>query len=77
MLSGQLTEQRRRPAALALSGAVDPHSLRYALFLAPAAALGFLLARPLGKHLDARRTRITAMALALTGATVLLVRQFG
>ena len=64
-------------AALALAGSVDPHSLRYALFLAPAAALGFLLARPVGRRLDVRRTRITAMALALTGAAILLVRQFG
>ncbi|HEX6356666.1 hypothetical protein [Actinophytocola sp.] len=64
-------------AAAALAGSVDLHSPRYALFLALAAALGFLLARPFGKHLDVRRTRITAMGLALTGAATLLVRQFG
>jgi uncharacterized membrane protein YfcA len=63
--------------ALAVSGSVDFHNLRYALFLAPAAALGVTLARPLGKHLDVRRTRFTAMGLAVTGAVILLVRQFG
>ena len=50
--------------------------MRYALFLAPAAAVGVLLARPIGKHLDVRRTRIAAMLLALTGAAMLLVQQF-
>lgn len=63
-------------AALTVSGSVDLHNLRYALFLAPAAALGVLLARPIGKHLDVRRTRLTAMTLALAGAMVLLVQQF-
>jgi uncharacterized membrane protein YfcA len=63
--------------ALTVSGSVDFHTLRYALFLAPAAALGVVLARPVGKRLDVRRTRITAMALAVTGAGILLVRQFG
>lgn len=62
---------------LALSGEVDTHNLRYALFLTPAAAVGILLARPLATHLDVRRTRNTAMALALTGAAILLVQQFG
>jgi uncharacterized membrane protein YfcA len=62
-------------AALVFSGAVDTASLRYALFLAPAAALGFVLARPVGRRLDVRRTRLVAMAMALTGAAILLVRQ--
>jgi uncharacterized membrane protein YfcA len=62
--------------ALTLFGSVDLHNLRYALFLAPAAAVGVLLARPVGRRLDVRRTRITAMALAVTGAAILLVRQF-
>lgn len=63
-------------ASLAFFGSVDVHNLRYALFLAPAAALGVVLARPVGRRLDVRRTRITAMTLALTGAAILLVRQF-
>lgn len=62
---------------LALSGEVDTHNLRYALYLTPAAAIGIALARPLAKHLDVRRTRNTAMGLALTGATILLIQQFG
>jgi uncharacterized membrane protein YfcA len=61
---------------LAVSGSVDLHNLRYALFLAPAAAVGVLLARPVGRRLDVRRTRITAMALAVTGASILLAHQF-
>lgn len=63
-------------ATLLFFGSVDTHNLRYALFLAPAAALGVLLARPVGRRLDVRRTRITAMALALAGAAILLVHQF-
>jgi uncharacterized membrane protein YfcA len=63
-------------AALTFSGAVDTANLRYALFLAPAAALGVVLARPVGRRLDVRRTRVVAMAMALIGATILLVRQF-
>jgi uncharacterized membrane protein YfcA len=63
-------------AALTISGSVDLHNLRYALFLAPAAAAGVLLARPIGRHLDVRRTRQAAMGVALAGAALLLVRQF-
>ncbi len=62
--------------ALTIAGSVQLADLRYALFLAPAAALGVVLARPLGRRLDVRRTRIAAMALAMTGATILLVEQF-
>jgi uncharacterized membrane protein YfcA len=62
--------------ALTLSGSVDPRELRYAVFLAPAAALGVALARPVGRRLDVRRTRITAMVLASTGAAILSLRQF-
>lgn len=62
---------------LAVSGEVDLHNLRYALFLTPAAVLGIVLARPIGKYLDVRRTRNAAMGLAVTGAAILLVQQFG
>lgn len=62
--------------ALTVSGSVDLHNLRYALYLAPAAALGLVLARPIGKRLDVRRTRIAAMTVALVGAAILCVRQF-
>lgn len=62
--------------ALTIGGAVHLEDLRYALFLVPAAALGVLLARPVGKLLDIRRTRIAATILSLAGATVLAVQQF-
>lgn len=63
-------------AALTLAGAVRAADLRYSLLLVPAAAVGFLLARPVGRRLDVRRTRIAAMAMSVTGAAVLVVQQF-
>ncbi|WP_221351952.1 sulfite exporter TauE/SafE family protein [Streptomyces beigongshangae] len=63
-------------AALAATGAVGAHSLRRGALLAPAALAGLLLSRPLGRHLDVRRTRAVAMAVSVAGATVLVVRQF-
>ncbi|MBK1783261.1 sulfite exporter TauE/SafE family protein [Prauserella cavernicola] len=62
--------------ALAFAGAVTVDSLSYAALLAPAAALGVALARPLGHRLDVRRTRAVAMVLAVTGAAILTVQQF-
>lgn len=62
--------------ALSIGGSVHLEDLRYSLFLAPAAALGVVLARPIGRHLDVRRTRIAAMSMAVVGATVLTVQQF-
>lgn len=53
------------------------HNLRHALFLAPAAVPGIVLARPIGRYLDVTRTRNAAMALAVTGAAMLFVQQFG
>ncbi|MFF5987304.1 sulfite exporter TauE/SafE family protein [Prauserella flavalba] len=63
-------------AALAVTGSVTGESLGYALLLAPAAALGVALARPLGRRLDVRRTRVVAMLLAVAGAATLTVQQF-
>jgi uncharacterized membrane protein YfcA len=63
-------------AALAVTGSVRFDALRYALFLAPAAAAGLLLARPVGRRLDVPRTRIVAAVVSLTGAAVLAVQQF-
>jgi uncharacterized protein len=63
-------------AALALAGTVRVADLWYALLLVPAATLGFLLARPVGRRLDVRRTRLAAMAMSVTGAAVLAVQQF-
>ncbi len=62
--------------ALTIGGSVHLEDLRYSLFLAPAAAVGVVLARPIGRHLDVRRTRIAAMTMAVAGATVLTVQQF-
>jgi uncharacterized membrane protein YfcA len=62
--------------ALTIGGSVHLADLRYSLFLAPAAALGVVLARPVGRYLDVRRTRIAAMTMAVAGATVLTVQQF-
>ncbi|MFI6028150.1 sulfite exporter TauE/SafE family protein [Amycolatopsis magusensis] len=62
--------------ALAIAGVVHAETLRYSAFLAPAAAAGVLLARPLSRWLDPDRTRWIAMALAVTGAATLTVRQF-
>ncbi|QFU88488.1 sulfite exporter TauE/SafE family protein [Amycolatopsis sp. YIM 10] len=62
--------------ALAVAGVVHLETLRYSALLAPAAAAGVLLARPLSRHLDESRTRGVAMALAVAGAVTLTVQQF-
>ncbi|MFD3735880.1 sulfite exporter TauE/SafE family protein [Streptomyces sp. NPDC058632] len=63
-------------AALGAAGAVGAGTLRSTVLLAPAAAAGVLLARPLSRRLDVRRTRAVAMVLAVAGASVLVLRQF-
>ncbi|MBM7439641.1 sulfite exporter TauE/SafE family protein [Streptomyces sp. HB132] len=63
-------------AALTAAGAVGAHALRGAVLLAPAAVAGVLLSRQLTHRLNARRTRIAATALAIAGASVLVVQQF-
>lgn len=62
--------------ALTFAGSVQAADLWYALLLVPAAAVGFVLARPIGRRLDVPRTRMAAMALSLTGAALLAVQQF-
>ncbi|WP_307796268.1 sulfite exporter TauE/SafE family protein [Amycolatopsis sp. 195334CR] len=62
--------------ALAVAGVVHVETLRYSAFLAPAAAAGVLLARPVSRHLDEGRTRGAAMVLAVAGAVTLTVQQF-
>ncbi|MFD8523405.1 sulfite exporter TauE/SafE family protein [Streptomyces capillispiralis] len=62
-------------AALAAAGAVGAHTLQRTALLAPAAAAGVLLARPLTRRLNADRTRTAAMALAVAGAVILVARQ--
>ncbi|MCX2925036.1 sulfite exporter TauE/SafE family protein [Streptomyces sp. NEAU-W12] len=63
-------------AALGSAGAVGAGALRSTVLLAPAAAAGVLLARPLARRLEVRRTRAVAMVLAVAGASVLVLRQF-
>ncbi|MEU1483039.1 sulfite exporter TauE/SafE family protein [Streptomyces sp. NPDC005752] len=63
-------------AALTAAGAVGAHALRGAVLLAPAAVAGVLLSRQLTHRLNARRTRVAATALAIAGASVLVVQQF-
>ncbi|MER8160943.1 sulfite exporter TauE/SafE family protein [Streptomyces sp. NPDC094472] len=63
-------------AILAATGAVHTYSLWHTALLAPAAAIGVLLARPLSSRLDMRRTRGVAMVLAVASATVLVIQQF-
>ncbi|TXL89964.1 sulfite exporter TauE/SafE family protein [Streptomyces sp. NBC_01725] len=62
--------------ALAAVGAVHADSLRYSALLAPAAAGGVLLARPLSDKLNVGRARAVATVLAVAGAALLTVRQF-
>ncbi|MEU1947476.1 sulfite exporter TauE/SafE family protein [Streptomyces sp. NPDC020125] len=63
-------------AILAATGAVHTYSLWHTALLAPAAAIGVLLARPLSSRMDMRRTRGVAMVLAVASATVLVIQQF-
>ncbi|WP_243788542.1 TSUP family transporter [Saccharopolyspora gloriosae] len=63
-------------AGLCFAGAVTAESLHYALLLAPAAAAGVLLARPLAARLDLARTKNLAMFLSLVGAAILTAQQF-
>ncbi|MFB7652721.1 MULTISPECIES: sulfite exporter TauE/SafE family protein [unclassified Streptomyces] len=63
-------------AALTAAGTVGAHALRGTVLLTPAAVAGVLLAGPLTRRLNVRRTRAAATALAVAGAVVLVVRQF-
>ncbi|CAM5646506.1 sulfite exporter TauE/SafE family protein [Streptomyces atroolivaceus] len=62
--------------ALTAAGTVGAHALWGAVLLAPAAVAGVLLSRPLTRRLNVRRTRVAATALAVAGASVLVVQQF-
>ncbi|MFF8683023.1 sulfite exporter TauE/SafE family protein [Streptomyces sp. NPDC015237] len=63
-------------AALTAAGAVGAHALRGTALLTPAAVAGVLLAGPLTRRLNVRRTRAAATALAVAGAVVLVLQQF-
>ncbi|MFF4638371.1 MULTISPECIES: sulfite exporter TauE/SafE family protein [Streptomyces] len=62
--------------ALTAAGTVGAHALRGTVLLAPAAVAGVLLAGPLTRRLNVRRTRTAATALAVAGAVVLVLQQF-
>ncbi|WP_250290216.1 sulfite exporter TauE/SafE family protein [Streptomyces atroolivaceus] len=62
--------------ALTAAGTVGAHALWGAVLLTPAAVAGVLLSRPLTRRLNVRRTRVAATALAVAGASVLVVQQF-
>ncbi|MFF8780061.1 sulfite exporter TauE/SafE family protein [Streptomyces sp. NPDC015140] len=63
-------------AALTAAGAVGAHALRGTALLTPAAVAGVLLAGPLTRRLNVRRTRAAATALAVAGAVLLVLQQF-
>ncbi|MGW8634651.1 sulfite exporter TauE/SafE family protein [Streptomyces sp. NPDC055793] len=63
-------------AALTAAGAAGAHALRGTALLTPAAVAGVLLAGPLTRRLNVRRTRAAATALAVAGAVVLVLQQF-
>ncbi|MFD4260342.1 sulfite exporter TauE/SafE family protein [Streptomyces sp. NPDC058534] len=63
-------------AALTAAGTVGSHALRGTVLLTPAAVAGVLLAGPLTRRLNVRRTRAAATALAVAGAVVLVLQQF-
>ncbi|MFG3320333.1 sulfite exporter TauE/SafE family protein [Streptomyces sp. NPDC048171] len=63
-------------AALTAADAVGAHALRGTALLTPAAVAGVLLAGPLTRRLNVRRTRAAATALAVAGAVALVLQQF-
>lgn len=63
-------------AALTAAGAVGTYTLQRTALLAPAAVAGVLLSRVLTRRLNTGRTRTVAAALAVAGASLLVVQQF-
>jgi uncharacterized protein len=62
-------------AVLALTGAVDGHTLSSFALLTPAVVLGYGLSRLLNQLLDRQRQRRMAIAISAIGAIVLIIRQ--
>lgn len=62
-------------AALALTGAVDRHTLLVFATLVPASVAGYALSRYVNRLLDRDRQRWVAIAVSAVGATVLIVRE--
>jgi uncharacterized membrane protein YfcA len=59
---------------LALAGELPGRQLRTAIVLLPCLALGFVLAGPLRRHVDAGRTRAAVLVVCAASALALLVR---
>ena len=62
-------------ALLALTGAIDHHTMVVFAMLVPAGVAGYLLSHLLNRHLDRQRQRWAAIAVSALGAVVLIVRQ--
>lgn len=62
-------------AALALTGAVDAHTVRMFVILVPASVAGWILSRYVNRHLDRARLRWLAITVSALGAAVLVVRE--
>ncbi len=60
---------------LALTGAVDVHTLWAFSVLIPAAIVGYLLSHVLNRHLDQKRLRWLAIGVSAAGAVVLIGRE--
>ncbi|AKS32167.1 sulfite exporter TauE/SafE family protein [Mycolicibacterium goodii] len=62
-------------AVLALTGAIDHHTLVMFALLIPAVVAGYALSRWVNRHLDRDRQRWAAIAISTIGAVILIVRQ--
>jgi uncharacterized protein len=60
---------------LTLVGAIDGHVLLTTAWLAPAVVLGYACSRLVNRLLDARRLRLTAIAVSAFGALLLIAQQ--
>ena len=64
-------------AMLALTGAIDRHTVAMFGVLIPAAALGYVLSRYANRILNPSRQRWTAITVSMIGAVVLIIQQTG
>ena len=62
-------------AALAATGSIDGRTLWGCAVLIPAAVAGYLISRPMNRHLDQKRLRWLAIGVSTVGAVVLITRE--
>jgi uncharacterized membrane protein YfcA len=62
-------------AVLAVTGAIDHHTLVVFAMLIPAVVVGYAMSRWVNRHLDRRRQRWAAITISTVGALVLIVQQ--